>query len=310
MLFSPAPRVLALAQEFPEYAALTIPKPIALGQVQRLLKPGEGLVAFALGWEETKSFVWLITPNSASFRQINRTAEDIAKQVKILRAKLDPVANTRLKEAFPVAVAHKLYQDILGPETARLAEVKTLFVVPDGALESLPFSVLVTAPPTGNPQDYQNIAWLSRKWATVTLPTVSSLHALRTLATQRQAANQPFVGFGDPKFTGDPSANRGVGGIRLIGDINSGAIPANRLSTILGPLPGTAIELKANAKTLGAGENSIFLQERANIPQVYKTRLKDYKVVQFATHALVAGEIKQFQLGQAEPAIALTPPPT
>ncbi|KOR33106.1 hypothetical protein TI05_03135, partial [Achromatium sp. WMS3] len=66
----------------------------------------------------------------------------------------------------------------------------------------------------------------------------------------------------------------------------------------------------ANAKTLGAGENSIFLQERANIPQVYKTRLKDYKVVQFATHALVAGEIKQFQLGQAEPAIALTPPPT
>ncbi|KOR27331.1 hypothetical protein TI03_07120 [Achromatium sp. WMS1] len=112
-----------LAQEFPEYAALTIPKPIALGQVQRLLKPGEGLVAFTLGWEDTKSFVWLITPNSASFRQINRTAEDIAKQVTLLRDKLSPDRdkNYALKQAFPVTIAHALYQDILGPEAPRLA---------------------------------------------------------------------------------------------------------------------------------------------------------------------------------------------
>jgi len=129
------------------------------------------------------------------------------------------------------------------------------------------------------------------------LPYLVSIHCEHWPPNVKQLTN-PLWGFGDPKFTGDPSANRGVGGIRLIGDINSGAIPANRLSTILGPLPGTAIELKANAKTLGAGENSIFLQERANIPQVYKTRLKDYKVVQFATHALVAGEIKQFQLAK------------
>ncbi|KOR28099.1 hypothetical protein TI03_05505, partial [Achromatium sp. WMS1] len=137
----------------------------------------------------------------------------------------------------------------------------------------------------------------------------SLARALRVLAAKGQLAAQPFVGFGDPKFEGDPSANRGVGGIRLIGDINSGVIPANRLSTILSPLPDTAKELRANAKTLGAGSNSIFLQEQASIPQVRRTRLTDYRVVQFATHALVAGQIQQFQLGQAEPAIALTPPP-
>ncbi|KOR31765.1 hypothetical protein TI05_11545 [Achromatium sp. WMS3] len=298
-----------LAQEFPDYAELTIPQPTAIDQVQRLLKPGEGLVSFALGVD--KSFVWLITPDQISFRQIERSANDIAKQVNLLRDKLspDPDKNDRLRQAFPVTIAHALYQDILAPEAARLANIKTLFVVPDGALESLPFSVLVTKLPTGNPEDYQNVAWLSRAWATVTLPTVSSLRALRTLATKGQTAPQPFVGFGDPKFEGDPSANRDIGGIRLVGDINSGVIPANRLSTILSPLPDTAKELRANAKTLGAGANSIFLQEQASIPQVRRTRLTDYRVVQFATHALVAGQIQQFQLGQAEPAIALTPPP-
>jgi hypothetical protein len=68
--------------------------------VQRLLKPGEGLVSFALGKE--KSFVWLITPNSASFRQIDRSAEDIAKQVNLLRDKLspDPDKNDRLSKHF------------------------------------------------------------------------------------------------------------------------------------------------------------------------------------------------------------------
>jgi len=60
------------------------------------LKPGEAwLLCLKLG--KLEKFVWLITPNSASFRQINRTAEDIAKQVKILRAKLDPVCKYQIK---------------------------------------------------------------------------------------------------------------------------------------------------------------------------------------------------------------------
>jgi CHAT domain-containing protein len=129
--------------------------------MQRLLGPGEALAAFVLG--DAKSFVWLIRPEDASFRSIDRDRAAIAQQVAALRAALDPQQNlpNPTPAAFPVAQAQALYQDLLGPETDRLAQVKTLFVVPDGALESLPFAVLVTGPPEGPTTDYPHIAWLS-----------------------------------------------------------------------------------------------------------------------------------------------------
>ncbi len=320
-----------ITNRYPKFSELAIPKPVDLYQLQQLLRPDEALVFYDVGdryslhyassnmltsmstcsvfLDNQRSFVWLITKTSASFRAINLSRQQIDSQVQILRAALDPEKNRELFQPYPVQTAYTLYKNILEPECTQLKTIKTLFIVPDGALESLPFNVLVTELyPTNITVDYQNVAWLSRKWATVTLPTVSSLYALRTLAAKSKQAPQPFIGFGDPKFEGSPGANRGVGGISLIGDINSGIIPANKLSTILGRLPDTATELRTNARILGAGPNSVFLQEHASIPQLWRVKLEDYRVVQFATHALVAGQIKEFQLGQAEPAIALTPP--
>jgi len=326
-----------ISNNYPKFFELSIPKPVDLQQLQQLLGSKEALILYDAGAryhislqnfgissneygqygpllkgqclvEPQSSFVWLVTKTNASFRRINLSQQQINLRIQSLRSNLDPAENARLDRPYPVDVAYKLYQHLLEPEMAKLKGIKTLFVVTDGALDSLPFSVLVTEPPPPNPNDYQQIAWLSRKIATVSLPTVSSLKALRELATKQSPAPNPFIGFGDPKFEGAPNDMRGVAGIKLVGDINSGVIPANRLGKILGRLPDTADELRANARTLGAGKNSIFLQKLANIPQVRRTRLRDYRVVQFATHALVAGEIKKFQLGHAEPAIALTPP--
>ena len=72
----------------------------------------------------------------------------------------------------------------------------------------------------------------------------------------------------------------------------------------LPPLPETADELRAIAKTLGAGNDAVFLGKQATETAVRKTDLSDAQVLAFATHALVAGQIK----GQAEPALVLTPP--
>lgn len=296
-----------LSSQFPDYMNLVNSQAITVSQVQQLLKSGEGLVAYTLG--EDKSFVWLITTQSASFRQINRNQAEINQQVQALRATLDPDANFQLAQPFPVTTAYALYQDLLGPEAAQLAIVKTLFVVADGALEGLPFSVLVTVPSTGDPKDYQHVAWLSRQLATVTLPTVSSLRALRTLASKGASAGQPFVGFGDPDFQGSINNHqRGVAGVRLTRPTSTGLADPDTLRKILPPLPETAAELRAIANTLGAGSDSIFLRSQATVSMVDATPLVNYRVVDFATHALVTGEMKEYQLGQAEPAIALTPP--
>jgi CHAT domain-containing protein len=76
------------------------------------------------------------------------------------------------------------------------------------------------------------------------------------------------------------------------------------LSKALPRLPETAAELRAVAQKLGASPSSIHLRAEASDTTVKGATLSDYRVVYFATHGLVAGDIK----GLAEPSLALTLP--
>jgi len=74
-------------------------------------------------------------------------------------------------------------------------------------------------------------------------------------------------------------------------------------------LPGTRDELIAVAKALGADpRRSLHLDKEATKPMVLNLnttgRLGKAQVVSFATHGLIAGEVK----GLKEPALVLTPP--
>ena len=69
-------------------------------------------------------------------------------------------------------------------------------------------------------------------------------------------------------------------------------------------LPETADELKRIAQYLRAPEDKIYLRERATETALKSTDLASSRVVAFATHGLVGGEIS----GLAEPALVMTPP--
>jgi CHAT domain-containing protein len=69
-------------------------------------------------------------------------------------------------------------------------------------------------------------------------------------------------------------------------------------------LPETANELRAIAKTLGASRDDLLLGPRASEPVLRRMPLDHYRIIQFATHALVGGDLP----GLAEPALVLTPP--
>ena len=69
-------------------------------------------------------------------------------------------------------------------------------------------------------------------------------------------------------------------------------------------LPDTAGELRSLARTLGVGEEALILGTEATETRIKSAALDDYKVLAFATHGLVGGEIE----GLVEPALVLTPP--
>ncbi|CAK0756069.1 hypothetical protein CCP3SC1_250022 [Gammaproteobacteria bacterium] len=191
---------LRVDREFPTYAKLTQQLPISLEQLQALLHPEEALLAYAIGngKGDQTSYVWLIRTNHASVRRLPFGNERLRQRIAVLRAQLNPEGDP-WSMVFPVADAYALFQDLMGPEAARLDGIKTLFIVPDGALERLPFSVLVTEPsPTGE-INYQKVAWLVRQWATVTLPSVASLRTLRAMPIAPKA-RESFIGFGNPNL--------------------------------------------------------------------------------------------------------------
>jgi len=77
-----------------------------------------------------------------------------------------------------------------------------------------------------------------------------------------------------------------------------------RLSSALPQLPDTADELNAVAKDLGVSDSDIHLGTDASETTVKRANLADYSIVYFATHGLVAGDVK----GVAEPSLVLSIP--
>ncbi len=117
-------------------------------------------------------------------------------------------------------------------------------LVPDGPLQSLPFSVLVTEPPEGRIADLKelrHVPWLASKYTFTTLPSVSSLRALRRFA-KGSPADKSLSGFGDPMLRDDAGKARSL---QVAGLFSRGPVADVSAVRQLPRLPETAGELKA-----------------------------------------------------------------
>ena len=236
---------------------------------------------------------------------------------------------------FDVAAAHALYKVLLGPFEEMIKD-KRLIVIPDGALTSLPFNVLVTAPPRvripTTLAEFRRIDWLGSRQALTVLPSAASLKALRRQA-KISRATKAFLGIGNPLLDGrqsdpvfggyyreraqlarlreecpkqraprDQVASRG-GVTRSFGALFRGAnVDVEELRQFT-PLPETADELCAVRDLLRAPGRDVILGGRATettLKQLSETgQLADYKILHFATHGALAGQVE----GVAEPGL-------
>jgi CHAT domain-containing protein len=129
-------------------------------------------------------------------------------------------------------------------------------------------------------------------------------------------AARPLVGFGDPVFQTavngtqvaprrDEAATRRA--TRSYASFwRGGTADLDALRKGLTQLPETREELATVAKALGAPSGDVHLGKEASEATVKRIELSQYRVVYFATHGLIAGEVK----GLGEPALVLTIPAT
>jgi CHAT domain-containing protein len=249
--------------------------------------------------------LWVLRKDNFAFHRIEMKGSEVAAAVKELRGSLDPsgVSNLSDVKPFNTTKAYELYEKLFAPAEKYLEGVRHVMVVPDGALQSLPLGVLVTEKPQGSFTDfsvYRQVPWLAKKYALSVLPSVSSLKALRVFA-KKGKSEEPFKGFGDPILDGTTNSR---GGVELAALFSRGPIVDVKKLKDLGRLPDTADELRAIANTLGADDSSLYLAERATESQVKELDLSNTQIVSFATHGLIAGQLK----GVQEPGLVLTPP--
>jgi CHAT domain-containing protein len=320
-----------IERRFPDYVNLIDPRPATVEQARKDLRPGEALIATYVGREQT--FVWAVPQSGAiAFAAVPTTRGEMGRMVADLRKALDPNAATLGDiPAFDLALANRLYAALLQPVEAGWKDARSLLVVPHGSLGQLPFSVLVTAP-TQLAADregqalfssYKSVPFLAKTAAITQLPSVASLGSLRALPPPR-GERQAFIGFGDPWFSPEQAAEaaretrvaqlqtrgartlmqtRGVPLVRRNAPTTQNVDSAELAQ--LPRLPDTADEVRSIALALNADlTRDVFTGREANERRVRSMDISNRKVVMFATHGLIPGDLN----GLTQPALALSAP--
>jgi CHAT domain-containing protein len=176
--------------------------------------------------------------------------------------------------------ARLLYDAVLGPVESLLAGRRRFVFVPDGALQSVPPTLLVGGEPA---------SVLARRFAVTVMPSIPSIAAVSTAAPSTAA--RAFLGIGNPLLPG--------GGQQPAGSSELW----QRLSE-LEPLPETEAELTRIAQLFpDAADTELLVGAGATKAAIAHAGPVQFRILAFATHAVMAGNLP----GVPEPAVILTP---
>jgi len=319
-----------IKRRFPKYADLANPQAATWFAAQQNLRPGEALISIYSS--DHKTYVWAIPQRGKmSFFVSPLGKKELNRIVINLRKSLDPNPSVigDIPE-FDTASSYDLYKKLLKPVEDGWRDASDLLIVTSSPLDQIPLSVLPTASVKLEGKrgllfsKYRDVPWLIRKASITILPSVFSLVTLRTIPAG-DPNRRAFVGFGDPVFNQEQLAqlperksgpeplslsSRGAGiqvrGVRITekGRLDNDDINTMQLGK-LNRLPDTAEEIRSIAQALDADpDRDIFLGKDASKGRVKTMNLADRRVIAFATHALVPGDLD----GLEQPALALSSP--
>jgi CHAT domain-containing protein len=291
---------MRVQQIFPDYVRLTNPGPAEISDVQAQLGSGEAFLSFVVGFRG--SYGLLVTANGLTAKRLDVASESLAEDIAVLRRAFTPQLG-KLPE-FSLRNAYTLYTQLLGPFATDLKGVDHLIVAPGPVLSNLPFSLLVRASPSDT-GSYGDAPWLIRDMAVSQVPSPRAFLSLRQAEKTRVAAPRPFLGLGNPTLTGAAEEQGGASALDTLALSCRDASPmAPGLLRALPPLPDTAEEVDKVAQALGGDSSSILLGANADEATLRSKPLDQYRVLYFATHGLLPGELHC----QAEPGLVLSPP--
>jgi CHAT domain-containing protein len=288
-----------IRQQSPRYAALMRPQPIGLEEIQRqVLDDQTLLLEYALG--DQRSYLWAVTRDQVKSYELPGRAEieEKARNVHALLTANQPLQGetfeqrqarvAKADEQLPFQIAN-LSKTLLAPVSDRLG-TKRLLIVPDGALQYIPFQILNT----GNDQRP-----LVADHEIVNEPSASTLALLVNETRNRKPASNSVAVLADPVFEADdprinsvakPAATSSTAQVQetefhqALSDVSlsgNGRIPRLLASRAEAEAIISVAPWRSGFQALG------FDASRATM---MKADLSDYRIVHFATHGLLNNE--------------------
>ena len=270
--------------ESPRFKELTAPDPLNLSQIQQsLLDPDTLMLVYFLGNE--RSFLWEVSRKQVTSYVLpsREVIERAAKEYYELLSRESSRA-----AAFRQEAGERLSRMLLAPVAADLG-TKRLAIVADGALLYLPFTTLPT--PASVAQAQGEI--LIDRHEIVHLPSASVLASLRNAREGRQRAPKTIAVIADPVFDkDDPRITR-----KSSSDVASSHPTADHeileravrslRSGGLRRLPFSKEEADAIRALVADGSMFSARGFDASYPLIENGHLGDYRILHFATHAIV-----------------------
>lgn len=310
----------------PRYAALTANKPLTLAEVQQnVLDDQTVLVEYALQADE--SYLFAVSKSAVSLFKLPARA-NVEKLATDLRAQLIPAKLQRRIVGIDVAEANRglgiassapddaasfvtasnaLYKAVLEPAAGMISE-KRLMIVADGALNYIPFEVLLKSPDAG---DFSSLAYLVKSNEVIYAPSASVVGAIKQ--QRAKATGRSMLIIADPVFNShDTRAKKGAtppagdaevrglgiqGALADVGGTNTPAAPGTAMEGLpLARLNGTRTEadqISKLAKSSG-GQADVWLDLDANEDNIVTRDISKYRIIHVATHGLLNAERPQF----------------
>lgn len=275
-----------IASSYPAWAALTARQGVPLADIRSTLAKDEAVLAVVPAL--TSAFVLLVSPDRAVVQRMQPSRASFASSAARLRRALD-------QRSFDAASSHELYRAIFAGIAPDLRRTGALRIVAGGDAAAIPFATLLERPVD---RIDRKAPFLVMRYA---LSAGASLQA-RTAQPRRALAASAMLALGAPTPFGTSMADAQAarkGPLLASAVFRGGQADAQSLASL--PALRSA-EVEAVSRSVGKA--TVLTGDQASEEQLAKTRLDQYGVLLFATHALVAGEME----GVTEPALVLARP--
>ncbi len=273
----------------PNYGEL-VAEAVSAHDVFAALEPNEAFVSMAL--TDKGGWVFALADGRIEVAPTGAGRDAMAGLVRRVRASVEPAGSALAP--YDVAAARALYDHTIGRVASALTEASSLVVAPSGPLLSMPFELLLTGP--ADPDALGRAPFLVRRFAISHVPAPANFVSLRRESGAGRAA-EPWFGFGDFRPVTLAQAQASFP--------SSACADSARLFAGLPPLPFAGKELAAARALLGGSPNDELTGQAFTAPDVVRQRLDGFRVLHFATHALLPTDLRC----QTEPAIVTSAPP-